>query len=143
MKVTTKLNGPYPTMYNRDEIFCRLGIEESEDLLEKIKSSENPNFQDDMGFSYLHRACQAHYLEAVELLLKMGANPNINDKRGHSPILEAIGSINENNNVILEIMLKYGLDLNKMEGEMTLKEMIESFDDDEMNQVINRYYNVG
>ncbi len=138
-----KLSGPYPATHNRDEIFFRLGIEKSEELLQKIRCAENPDFQDDTGFSYLHRACQAHYLEAIEVLLKMGANPNINDKMGHSPILNAIGSINENNNAILELMLEYGLDLDKSEGEMTLKEMIESFDDDEMNRIINRYYNSG
>ena len=135
-----KLTGLYPTMYNRDEIFFRLGIEKSEELLHKIEVADNPNVQDDIGFSYLHRACQAHYLEAIEVLLKKGANPNINDKSGHSPILEAIGSIDENNNAILELMLEYGLDLDKMEGEMTLKEMIESFDDEEMNRLINKYY---
>lgn len=91
-----KLTGPYPAMYNRDEIFFRLGIEKSEELLQKIRCAKNPNFQDDMRFSYLHKACQAHNLEAIEVLLKMGANPNINDKKGHSPILEAIGSIDEN-----------------------------------------------
>lgn len=93
-----------------------------------------------IGFSYLHRACQAHYLEAIEVLLKMGADPNIIDKRGHSPILEAIGSINENNNAILKLMLEYGLNLDKMEGGMTLKEQIESFDDDEMNRIISKYH---
>lgn len=135
-----KITGPYPTMYNRDEIFFRLGIEQSEELLQKIICAENPNFQDDMGFSYLHRACQAHYLEAIKLLLKMGADPNITDKRGRSPILEAIGSINENNNAILKLMLEYGLNLDKMEGKMTLKEQIESFDDDEMNRIISKYH---
>lgn len=135
-----KISGPYPKMYNRDEIFFRLGIEKSEELLQKIRCSENPNFQDDMGFSYLHRACQAHYLEAIEVLLKMGADPNINDKRGRSPILEAIGSINENNNAILKLMLEYGLNLDKMEGKMTLKEQIESFGDDEMNRIISKYH---
>ena len=136
-----KISGSYPTMYNRDEIFFRLGIEQSEELLQKIRCAKNPNFQDDMGFSYLHRACQAHYLEAIEVLLKMGADPNIIDKRGHSPILEAIGSINENNNAILKLMLEYGLNLDKMEGGMTLKEQIESFDDDEMNRIISKYHN--
>ena len=76
------------------------------------------------------------------MLLKKGANPNINDKSGHSPILEAIGSIDENNNAILELMLEYGLDLDKMEGEMTLKEMIESFEDEEMNRLIKKYYKI-
>jgi ankyrin repeat protein len=87
-------------MYNRDEIFGRLGV----DLLER------------------------------------GANPNINDERGFSPILEAVGSINENNDAILELMLQYGLDLNKMEGDKTLKERLESFNEDEMNKIIQKYY---
>ena len=70
----------------------------------------------------------------------MGADPNINDKKGVSPILEAIGRIHEDNNIILEIMLQHGLDLDKMEGDMTLKAKIESFDDDEMNKIVKKYY---
>lgn len=130
----------YPNMYGRDEIFFRLGIEQSDDLLQKIKMAVNVDFQDANGWSYLHRACQSHYIEAIKLLLDLGANPNINDKRGFSPVLEAIGSINENNNTILEIMLQHGLDLDKMEGHMTLKEQIESFEDDEMDKIIQKYY---
>ena len=130
----------YPNMFHRDEIFFRLGVEKSEDLLQLLRNTKNPNFQDDMGFSYLHRACQTHYVEAIKILLELGADPNINDERGFSPILEAIGSINENNNEILEMMLEHGLDLDKMEGDMTLKEKIESFKDDEMNKIINKYY---
>lgn len=130
----------YSNMFNRDEVFFRLGVEKSEDLLQMLRNVKNPNFQDDKGFSYLHRACQAHYVEAIKILLELGANPNINDMRGFSPILEAIGRINENNNEILEIMLKYGLDLDKMEGDMTLKEKIESFKKDEMNKIIKKYY---
>lgn len=130
----------YPNMFNRDEIFFRLGVEKSEELLEKIRDVKNPNFQDDKGISYLHRACQTHYIEAIKILLELGANPNITDKRGFSPVLEAIGSINENNNEILELLLKYGLDLDRTEGDMTLKEQIESFDDDEMNKIVKKYY---
>lgn len=55
-------------------------------------------------------------------------------------ILEAIGRINEKNNDILELMLQHGLNLDKMEGDMTLKEKIESFHDDEMNKIIVKYY---
>lgn len=130
----------YPNMFNRDEVFFRLGVEKSEDLLQMIRNVENPNFQDDKGISYLHRACQAHNIEAIKILLELGANPNISDMQGDSPILEAIGSVNENNNEILEIMLSHGLDLEKMEGDMTLKEIIESFDDDEMNKIVKKYY---
>lgn len=127
-------------MYNRDEIFFRLGIEKSDDLLQKLKNIDNPNYQDTKGISYLHRACQRHYVEAIKILLELGANPNINDNRGFSPILEAIGMINENNNTILEMMLQHGLDLDKMEGDITLKERIESFKDDEMNKLVQKYY---
>ena len=130
----------YPNMYGRDEIFFRLGVEQSDDLLQKIKTAENPNFQDDNGISYLHKACQSHYLEAIELLLNLGADPNMNDKRGFSPILSAIGRIHENNNTILEMMLQHGLNLDKMEGNMTLKAKIESFGDDEMNKIVKKYY---
>ena len=130
----------YPNMYGRDEIFFWLGVEQSDDLLQKIKTVENPNFQDDNGISYLHRACQSHYLEAIELLLNLGADPNMNDKRGFSPILSAIGRIHENNNTILEMMLQHGLNLDKMEGNMTLKAKVESFGDDEMNKIVKKYY---
>ena len=130
----------YPNMYGRDEIFFRLGVEQSDDLLQKIKTVENPNFQDDNEISYLHRACQSHYLEAIELLLNLGADPNMNDKRGFSPILSAIGRIHENNNTILEMMLQHGLNLDKMEGNMTLKAKVESFGDDEMNKIVKKYY---
>lgn len=130
----------YPNMYNRDEIFFRLGVEKSDDLLQKLRNVDNPDFQDDKGMSYLHRACQSHYLEAIEILLELGADPNINDERGISPVLKAIGRINEKNNDILELMLQHGLNLDKMEGDMTLKEKIESFHDDEMNKIIKKYY---
>lgn len=130
----------YPKMYNRDEIFFRLGHEESDDLLEKLRNVENPNFQDDEGTSYLHIACQNHYIEAIKILLELGANPNINNNRGKSPVLKAIGTLNEKNNEILELMLQHGLDLDKMEGEKTLKEMIEVFKNDDMNKIVKKYY---
>ena len=64
----------------------------------------------------------------------------MNDKRGFSPILSAIGRIHENNNTILEMMLQHGLNLDKMEGNMTLKAKVESFGDDEMNKIVKKYY---
>ena len=126
-------------MFNRDEIFGSICFEKPEDVIMKLKNATNPNFQDDKGLSYLHMACQKHNVEVIKVLLEMGANPNINDNRGVSPILEAIGSINANNNEILELMLQYGLDLNKMEGDLTLKEQIESFHEDEMDKIVKKY----
>ena len=85
-------------------------------------------------------ACQSHCIEAITILLEKGADPNINDNRGLSPIMKAVGRINENNSTILELMLNYGLDLDKWERNMTLKEKIESLKDVKLNEVINKYY---
>lgn len=130
--------------FNRDEMFYRLahlnvGIEKKEDVLNDLRKVLNPNFQDSQGTSYLHMACQVHSVEAISILLDLGADANISDKRGFSPILSALGSINENNNIIFEMMLQHGLDLDKMEGEVTLKEQIKSFDDEGLNIIIEKY----
>ena len=127
---------------NRDEMFYRIADinipmkERKEDVLEAMRHIKNPDFQDLNGTSYLHMACQTHCVEAIEILLVLGANPNINDNRGFSPITSALGSINNNNGAILKLMLQYGLDLKKMEDNQTLKEWIEMFDDEELNEII-------
>lgn len=131
--------------YNRDEMFYRLahlnvGIENKEDVLNDLRKVSNPNFQDSQGTSYLHMACQAHSIEAISILLDLEADVNISDKRGFSPILSALGRINENNSTIFEMMLQHGLDLDKTEGEKTLKEQIESFNDEDLNAIIEKYY---
>ena len=130
--------------YNRDEMFYRLahlnvGLEKKEDVLNDLRKVANPNFQDSQGTSYLHMACQVHSVEAIAILLDLGADTNICDKRGFSPILNALGSINENNNIIFEMMLQHGLDLERMEGDTTLKEQIYLFDDEGMNIIIEKY----
>lgn len=129
---------------NRDEMFYRIVDidipmkEKKDDVLEAMKGIKNPNFQDLNGTSYLHMACQTHCIESIKILLDLGANPNINDKMGFSPITNALGTLNDNNAKILELMLQYGLDLQKMEGNQTLKEWIEMFDKEEYNEIIKR-----
>ena len=134
--------------FNRDEMFYRLAnydlkTEPNEKIIEDLKKVSDPNFQDRQGTSYLHIACQGHYLDAIEALLDMGANPNINNKRGLSPIMSAIGRINERNPMILELMLKHGLDLEKKEGDSTLIDVIKSFRREEYNRIIEKYVNTG
>jgi ankyrin repeat protein len=127
---------------NRDEMFYRIADiniplkENKDDVLSAMKGIKNPNFQDLNGTSYLHIACQTHCIEAIEILLGLGANPNINDNRGFSPVTFALGRINSNNAAILKLMLRYGLDLKKMEGDKTLKEWIEMFNEEELNEII-------
>ena len=131
--------------FNRDEMFYRIahiniGLEKKEDVLRDLRKVSNPDFQDSQGTSYLHMACQAHSVEAVNILLELGADANITDNRGHSPILSALGSVNENNDIILEMMLQHGLDLERTEGDEILLKQILSFDDEGYNKIIKKYY---
>lgn len=123
----------------RNELFWRIGNEESHKLLEDIAQLDNVNFSDDSGRTYLHAACSAHNLEAVKLLLQKGANPNCKDIKGRLPIMSAIGRINEKNPDFLRVFLEYGLDLNEIVNGITLKETIKSFEDEELNAVITQF----
>lgn len=123
----------------RDELFWRIGNEDSQKLLEDIEKLDIIDFADDKGRTYLHVACSAHNLEVVKLLLKKGANPNVRDKNGSLPIMSAIGRINDKNPELLKVFLEYGLDLNAKVNGMTLRETIESFDEEALNAVIEKF----
>lgn len=124
----------------RDEMFWRLGHEKTEKLLKDLNNIENVNFQDEKGLSYLHVACAAHYTDAVKILLERGANPNVTDSRGRMPVFAAIGSINDQAVSILELLLQHGLDLNFVRRNgATVREMIQSFDDNDYNCLIEKY----
>lgn len=129
----------------RDEMFYRIGhinidsVEDKDSVLTAIKEITNPNFQDKEGISYLHMACQAHSIEAISLLLKKGANPNITDRFGYPPIFSALGRISDNNPFILEVMLHYGLDLNRVIDGLSVKKHIEMFGNDKLNEIINNW----
>lgn len=104
-----------------------------------LKNLEDVNFQDEIGISYLFVACNSHYLEAITILLEKGADPNLTDNQGRDPILGAIGRKSTHNTKILERFLEHGLDLNRMKGEITLKELIQSFEEEELNTVIRKF----
>ncbi len=123
----------------RDELFWRIGNEDSQKLLEDIEKIDNIDFADDNGRTYLHVACSAHNLEVAKLLLKKGANPNVRDKNGRLPIMSAIGRINDKNPELLKVFLEYGLDLNAIVNGMTLCDIIESFDEEALNAVITKF----
>lgn len=123
----------------RDELFWRIGHENTDKLLEDITLYANVDFVYEIGRTYLHVACSAHNLAVVRLLLQKGADPNCKDKEGHSPILSAIGRIDEDNPEFLRIFLEYGLDLNEDVNGLSLKEVIESFEEEELNKVITEF----
>ena len=128
-------------LYNiNSEIFKKYEKVSTEDILNELKQVKNPNYQDKKGYSYLHIACMMHNVEAVKILLDLGANPNITDKIGAQPILSAIGRKNENNPTILELMFQYGLNVDLPMRDKSLKEVIESFGNNEYNEIIKKYY---
>ncbi len=129
----------------RDEMFNRITqinipvLFDKKETLELMKGIKNPNFQDKDGNSYLHMACQSHSLEAIKILLDLGADPNIEDKRGFSPITRALGGLDERNAKVLELMLQNGLNLDHFERDMTLRDWIRQFKEDELNAIVERY----
>ena len=99
-----------------------------EELLKKMQNIINPNFQDLQGNSYLHLACLRHSIEATEILLKIGANPNIKNNDGVIPIFFAtIFPENMSNLKILDLMLQFGLDLNYRFNGKTVKEKFDEY----------------
>lgn len=127
----------------RDEMFYRIGhinidsVEDKDSVLTAIKEITNPNFQDKEGISYLHMACQSHSIEAIKILLDLGADPNIADRNGLPPVFKAIGRYNEKNPQILQMMIDSGLDLSKIVKGKTIKEHIKRFGNDKLNAIIN------
>lgn len=127
----------------RDEIFWRIGHEESPRLLKIISELQNVDFRDDEGTTYLHVAALNHKLEIIKLLFKKGANPNWQDNKGRFAIIYALGRRNEKNPEILKLFLEYGLDLDikKNNDGLTIRETILSFEDQQLNEIINKFEN--
>jgi ankyrin repeat protein len=54
-----------------------------------LNEGQDPNTQDDEGWSLLFWAVSANHKEMTELLLNAGANPNLEDYYGEVPLMEA------------------------------------------------------
>lgn len=121
----------------RDRIFWIIAHEkESSNLLSKIEKLDDVNICDKEGFTYLHIAALNHQLTTVELLLQKGADPNRLDSHGRSAVLLALGRKNPNNVAILKAFLNYGLNLSIIIGNMTIKDHILSFDNEDYKTLV-------
>lgn len=84
----------------RNELFYKIADKEEREALDMIDSVENINFQDSNGYSYLHIAVDNGMIKVVKKLLEKGANIEIKDKYGKTPLLVAISAYTGNRTMI-------------------------------------------
>lgn len=96
---------------NRDELFYKIADGDEDAALEMLSACENPDFQDKNGYSYLHIAAQSGMARVVEYLLSHGAEVDIMDKFGKTPLMVALIGYN-GDRTIVDILLKYHADIN-------------------------------
>jgi ankyrin repeat protein len=82
------------------------------------------------GYTALHFACLRNKEDCVRVLLQHGADPNIVDRRGSTPLLHACCAYPTNLNII-RMLLDYGADRNKLPEDLILPdEILELFEPD-------------
>ena len=118
----------------RDIVSYMISQEDEEKTLKVLEIIDDVNKEDKLGNSYLTIACIEHKVKVIEKLLDMGANPNHNT----NPLLKALGRKNKENPAILELFIKYGINLKVDIHGNTLEEMIRSFEDDSLNEILNK-----
>ncbi len=102
--------------YGRDEVFYLIADGREKEALAKISQLNNVNISDKDGYSYLHIAVQSGLLSVVKLLLEKGANIEIVDKYGKTPLCVAIAiyDMNTENRVMIDYLLEKGANLDHM-----------------------------
>ena len=75
-----------------------------------------------------------HKVKVIEELLRMGADPN---HKSH-PLLKALGRKNKDNPAILELFIRYGVDLKAEVNGSTVEETIRSFGDEALSQILDK-----
>lgn len=118
----------------RDIIVYMISHEDEEKTLKVLEIIEDVNKEDKLGNSYLTIACLEHKVKVIEKLLDMGANPN----HKTNPLIKALGRKNKENSAILELFIKYGVDLRMNIQGNTLEETIRSFEDDNFNEILDK-----
>lgn len=122
----------------RDIFSDMISHEDEEKILNVLEVIIDVNRVDNEGFSYLSYACLEHKVKVIEMLLKKGANPNHENKRGTVALFHALGRKNKHNPEILDLFLKYGVNLRTKVNGSTIEDTIRMFGDEELNEILNR-----
>ena len=91
---------------NRDELFYKIADGDEDAALEMLSACENPDFQDKNGYSYLHIAAQSGMARVVEYLLSHGAEVDIMDKFGKTPLMVALIGYNGDRTIVDILLLQ-------------------------------------
>jgi len=121
----------------RDIISHIISHEDEEIALKVLCLIDDVNKEDKYENTYLTFACTEHKVNVIEKLLIMGADPN----HKSIPLLNALGRKNKNNSKILELFIKYGVNLKMNIKGKTLEEKIRLFEDEELNKILNKKLN--
>ena len=116
------------------------------------------NVQDQWGQTALHYATDDQWVEAVELLLEHGADVNIQDKAGHTPLFDVVGSSTyshykyfwyvvaadgraKKGEAILQLLIKHKANVNLQDhdGNTVLHRIVTKPDMDSFNYCFNYY----
>lgn len=120
--------------YGRDIFTHMISNEAEETALKALYIADDINKEDRYGYSYLTFACVGHKVKVIEELLRMGADPN---HKSH-PLLKALGRKNKDNPAILELFIRYGVDLKAEVNGSTVEETIRSFGDEALSQILDK-----
>lgn len=95
---------------NRDELFYCIVDGKEEEALRLLAQTEDVNRQDKNVYSYLHIAVQEGRNRIVAALLERGAEVDIRDQFGKTPLMVAVFSYKHNGRSCIDLLLEYGAD---------------------------------
>ena len=118
------------------------GVKELKLLLEK--GVEDLNAQDNEGRTALYRATEKGHFECIQELLLKGADPNIANKMGHTPLSEICQKYDilwEQRKQIIEVLYRYDANLNFKSALST--PLLEAFYCDDSMKVVSLLLDLG
>lgn len=93
----------------RDELFYDIADGKYADAIAEIETTEDINYKDKNGYSYLHIAAQCNAVSVVEKLIEKGIETDAADKYGKTPLMVAVIGYSDDRSVI-DLLLKNGAD---------------------------------